>query len=456
MPRVSSQTENRATTHASPDNGRGRAWPAAALVGVLCVAALLLSGLMLSGATSAATAWATAQVGAPAAQAEGAAQAAAASEASPVLSAYPPYSPQWRIGYGVAREIGPVTDYAVDQLCAGWYHDWGTLRTPPRPGGMDYIHHIRVSATHFDLANPTNYDWARLEANIRANPGALWVIGNEPDGKAPGACDQRLPTDYAKIYKIFYDRIKGVDSAAQVANGPIIQGTPVRMQWLTKVWDEYRRLYGADWPVDVWTMHNQIVREAPDQGADIPPGCDVALGRNYGEQDNDNMRFFIEHVVRMRQWMKDHGQQSRPLYLTEYGVLQPEYYGYSVDRVNEYMNNSFTYMLYARDTSLGMPADNYHLVQRWNWFSLNAPMGHLGQGGWNGNLFDPTTRQITEVGRNFARFVCREAIPTPTPTTNPPASVIVREAEGGTLHGAMRTGTLSSASDCRYVHVPPG
>jgi hypothetical protein len=104
-----------------------------------------------------------------------------------------------------------------------------------------------------------------------------------------------------------------------------------------------------------------------------------------------------------------------------------------------------------------MPGDENRLVQRWAWFALNTPMGTGGQGGaWNGNLFDPATRQITEHGRNFARFTCNTVKPTPTPGTTPLGPVITREAEGGNTHGAMTRGEVQSASDCRYIHVPAG
>ena len=371
------------------------------------------------------------------------------------LASFPAYSDRWRIGFGCAREHGYVTDYDISQLCAGWYHDWGTWLHPPRPDGIEFVQHVRVAERHFDLANPDTYSWATLQARVQANPGAVWVIGNEPDGRSPTACDSRYPHEYAQIYKRFYDFIKGVDPTARVAIGSIIQGTPLRMQWLTLTWNAYKDFYGVDMPVDVWTMHNQMVTEAPSQGADIPLGTDPALARVIGEQDNDNLSLFIEYVVRMRQWMKDRGQQNKPLYITEYGVLQPEYLGFTSDRINQFMNSTFTWMYHAKDPNLGLPEDDYRLVQRWNWFALNVPHGSLGQGGWNGSLFDLETGQLTEIGRNFGRWACSAVHPTPTPGTTPLPDPIVREAEHGTTYGKMVRKTDNSASACRYVVVDP-
>ena len=359
------------------------------------------------------------------------------------LTAYPQYSPNWRIGFGI--DGAGIEAYDVSQLCAGWYHDWGTQLSPVRPDGMDYIQTIRIRPTVFDLEHPENYDWAGLDTKIAANPGAIWTIGNEPDGRAQGHCGDRTPQEYAEIYHIFYEHIKGLDDTALISIGPIIQGTPIRLLWLDRTWAAYDDLYHTDMPVDVWNMHNQIVWEAPDTGADIPKGCEdrTDLGMSYGVQDCDNMTIFTTHVRAVRTWMKDHGQQDKPLILSEYGVLQPEYEGFTVDRINEFMNRTFTYLLYAADTGLGMPADSYHLVQRWAWFSLNSDY-------WNGPLFDRATKEIFECGRNFSRFACGGAFSTPTPTSNLPSPLSRREAESGSLDG-VPVEEIGSASDCRYI-----
>jgi len=352
-----------------------------------------------------------------------------------------------------------VDQYDVAQLCGGWYHDWGNTLHPARPAGIEYVQSLRVGPKFFNPDNPEAYPWQSLYSQIDANPGSVWQIGNEPDGSPiEPSCDGLAPASYARVYKIFYDRIKARDASAQIANGPIIQGSPIRMQWLTKVWDAYRAQNGGQtMPVDVWNMHNQIIWEEPDSGGYLPLDCDPSLawGRTRLHLGNvDDPEIFREFVERMRQWMKDHGQQHKPLIISEYGMMQPEHDGFTVDRVNQFMDATFTYLMHAKDPDLGMPADEYRLVQRWNWFSLNAPMGVLGVGGWNGNLFDPDTLQITEFGRNFARLACNEVHPTPTPNTTPAPGMVKREAEAGSLHGAVAMGYDATASGCRYIHIP--
>ena len=208
-------------------------------------------------------------------------------------------------------------------------------------------------------------------------------------------------------------------------------------------------------PVDVWNMHNQVVWERDTGGAYIPKDCDANLAMGWLTlSDVDNPEIFRDLVENMRQWMKDHGQQNKQLIISEYGMMQPEYDGFTVDRVNQYMTSTFLYLLTAQDPTLGMPSDENRLVQRWGWFSLNAPLGRLGFGGWNGNLFDRDTKAITEFGRNYARLACAANHPTPTPNTTPLSSFVRREAESATLHGTMVIEQLDSASGCRYVTAP--
>ena len=58
----------------------------------------------------------------------------------------------------------------------------------------------------------------------------------------------------------------------------------------------------------------------------------------------------------------------------------------------------------AIDDELGYPADGNRLVQRWAWFSLDWPAYDpvLAPKGFNGNLFDPFTSQVTGYGLHYA------------------------------------------------------
>jgi hypothetical protein len=137
-------------------------------------------------------------------------------------------------------------------------------------------------------------------------------------------------------------------------------------------------------------------------GAEIPPGIDAPFGVKRDAQDNDNMDIFEGQIWAFRQWMAARGYAGDPLIVTEYGILMPESYGFSAERVTEFMGKTFDFFSTATDPNLGDPSDNYRLVQRWAWFSLDVPPYEQNDAGFNGNLFDPQTTELTESGLYYA------------------------------------------------------
>ena len=330
-------------------------------------------------------------------------------------------SPNERFGFGVVTDIG---NFDVGRLHAGWYVNWGATSQIRNPAGLEYVQIIRLCDSQYrPCSTPyTPYGEALVQA-VRNNPGLLWLIGNEPDRIR--VQDSVHPTVYAQLYHELYYLIKGLDPTARIAIGGMVQATPLRMQWLEMVWNEYQRLYGETMPVDVWNVHAFVLRElrpglplprllacAPPGatelgawGAEIPPGIDADCGLWIEIDDLDRMDLFQENIVRFRQWMRDHGQQDKELIISEYGILFPEELGYHYARVRSYMYATFDYFLNARDSQLGMPADGYRLVQRWAWYSLDDDSFSWGRT-W-GALFDPDTRQITPMGEAFAAYTSR-------------------------------------------------
>jgi hypothetical protein len=78
--------------------------------------------------------------------------------------------------------------------------------------------------------------------------------------------------------------------------------------------------------------------------------------------------------------MAAHGQQNKPLWITEYGILMPAEYGFDTDRVIAFLEGSFDLFQSLRDPATGFAEDNYRLVQRWNWYSARDsryPTGNL-------------------------------------------------------------------------------
>jgi hypothetical protein len=316
-------------------------------------------------------------------------------------------SPICRFGVNVTADID---NFDITPLRMGWYLDYSARANPSQPNGVDYMPTIRLAQVRVAGQRTDDYTYTpsgtTLQNAIAGNPGAAWIIGNEPDRIE--VQDDMEPHVYATAYHELYHLIKTADPSARIVAGSIVQPTPIRLLYLDLVLQAYLDQFGRPMPVDAWSIHNFILREVscdynhPDDegcwGAEIPPGVNVDFGEIVTIEDNDNMTLFAERIVRFRQWMKDRGYGHLPLYLTEYGILMPEDFGFPPARVNAFMNNTYNYLRSAQDPVLGYPADSYRLVQKWSWFSIH----HLD---FNGDLFfNEPPYDLTPIGQNFADY----------------------------------------------------
>ena len=299
-------------------------------------------------------------------------------------------SPNERFGFGV---LYGIDSYDVVPLNAGWYQDWGYAASASHPGSILAAHVVRVSPDGLHL------NLAAIQRLADEDPGALWLIGNEPDMFRQ---DNVTPIQYVTQYRQAYFAIKGYDPTAQVAAGGIVQPTPLRLGWLSVAWDTYQQLYGSPMPVDVWNIHNYILQETPGEwGCGIPPGYYGERPQTYPASSHDDLTIFQDHVRAMRQWMADHGQRDKPLIISEYGILFPGSSGYDLTRVSNFFVNTTNWMLTASDPALGYPADDNHLVQRWMWYSLDDT-NFNDSGDTIAALMDPPTHQVRAMGQVFA------------------------------------------------------
>jgi hypothetical protein len=173
----------------------------------------------------------------------------------------PPWSGTARFGFGVVRN--PIEEYNVSPLGADWYLDFGFRDDPPPLLDMEYAQTIRLSESGYAP------DQAAIEKYAHAQPGTLWLIGNEPDAPAQ---DCVTPHTYAQLYHDLYYVIKGADPTAKVAIGGVVQPTPLRLQYLDMILDEYQGRYGVKIPVDVWNVHDHLPPADPRlQGLDERP-----------------------------------------------------------------------------------------------------------------------------------------------------------------------------------------
>jgi hypothetical protein len=340
---------------------------------------------------------------------------------TPMVAQAPVEMPTWpgfcyeQDRFGFWDVAGAIELYDVAQLHAGWYSHYTVLEDPPRPGGLRFAQLVRISddGPLADAACSRCPTWDEVRAIAQENPGSLWLIGNEPDRQ-----DYIVAERYAQIYHDFYSFLKAEDASAQVAIGGVVQATPIRLQYLDMILDSYQATYSETMPIDVWNVHNYVLREkhfypgCPDcWGCDIPPGTDPALAIEYELNDHDLLDAhptdperigWKAQLTLMREWMRDRGYQDRPLIISEFGILMSLYHGYDYPRVRNFMLETFEWLTTTTDPDIGYPADGNRLVQAWAWYSLAQstfewyPM--------ETHLFDPQTRAITELGLDFGAY----------------------------------------------------
>jgi hypothetical protein len=324
----------------------------------------------------------------------------------------PPYpNPRDRFGFDSLGD-DPLTNYDVALLNAGWYSDWSASANPSHPDDLTYVQLVRFKAGS-DPHDPTQVTVSpnrNTIANIAAaHPGSLWMMGNEPDSLYQGT--PIYPDVYAHIYHEFYSYIKGLDPTAVIANGGIVQPTPCRMMYLDIVWDTYQQAYGEPMPVDVWNIHAFVLHEVYGEwGASTPPGVPTSCAMEYLIRDGDNINFFRQNLVAFRQWMANKGEQNKPLVISEYGILMPEYYPsgaplydedgrtFYPERVSQFMTQTFDMFLYETYPDVGYPEDGYRLVQAWAWYSLSEDQHY------NGYLFHSDDKTISSMGQTYADY----------------------------------------------------
>ena len=332
--------------------------------------------------------------------------------------------------YGAAP-LDRASLQTISKIGAGWYLNFGmNPGNPPPPNGSEFVNMIRVKqAKDGDVYLPSFIVEPPLDATlanrIKNNPGQLYIAGNEVDRIGQG---EMFPDVYARAYHEIYSFVKRNDPTAQVANSGLVQVTPNRLQYLDLVWKHYLATYGTTMPVDVWTMHLYVLPEVTPQGqpngiANVALGTDPSLGKREsgGDKDacaldevycfaeHDDLSIFAEQVVAMRQWMKTHGQQNKPLLITEYSVLYPyeldegscfiqDEFGncFTPQRISDFMVSTYAYLNSASNAELGYPLDGNRLVQRWMWFSV-----YYEQEGASSNLAQTDRVTLTRVGQTF-------------------------------------------------------
>lgn len=338
---------------------------------------------------------ATAVVTATSAPPDGAPAASPSAQPLPADAPMEPADLRSRLGVGVPLKVTQFTFDAEDarQLGLGWYLDWDTESNPVKADGLEFVQMVRVRGEKYFPAR------ADIIAAIAANPGSLWLIGNEPDVRWQ---DNTTPAQYAARYHELHTLIKTLDPSAQVAIGAVTQVTPLRLQYIEDVLAAYQTLVGEPMPVDVWNIHAFILREERDSwGVSVPPGSDVEQGILWEIKDHNDLALFQQQIVDFRRWMARNGQRDKPLIVSEYGILMPSEYGFPPEVVADFMRATFDYLLNARDEEIGFASDDNRLVQKLAWYSLSDTVYP------SGNLLDPVSGELTQLGQAFADYSAR-------------------------------------------------
>ena len=355
--------------------------------------------------------------------------------------------PNCRLGVGGAGSPN-LAGYDLGQLNMGVYLDWLYNSDPNTnlslPTNIEYFQVVHVKqfktcgAGHCFGAylTPPSYnvtpDIATITSIAQSRPGMLWFIGNEIDridwdngNGTYGGQDEITAELYATAYHEIQQAIKMADPTARVGIGSVILASPLRLQYLDRVWDAYFNQYGYTMgnDIDVWNIHGFLLREVRGEwGADVPAGLDNSdadLTNDYDPSkgfligkdltttvsEHHNIERFKEFTVALRTWMAEHGERDKPLINTEFGVLFKSFGNITDQQVNDYMNSAFDYLLTATDASIGFPADENKLVQSWVWYSLNDTAN------FNGNLFDPNTKALSAFGTNWKNYVTNPTKP---------------------------------------------
>ncbi len=320
--------------------------------------------------------------------------------------------------FGVAS-VGTSEGYDIAGLGVGSYLDWGAVTNPSLPKGVEYIRVLRVRD---DLYPET---LANLPGWVEANPGGVWMVGNEPDTFYEGQ-DALWPEIYADRYYKLARIIRRLDPTALIGFGTIVQPTPIRIHYMQRAWNQLAADAGgtgeASRLIDIWSIHAFILNEqCGNWGTGIPPGffcTDPDAVRITDFDDTHDIAIFEPRIAAFRGWMAEIGERAKPLWITEYGSLfppvnqpdPPYYYEVSDELTAAFMVDTFNYMLSASDAATGMPADGDQLVQRWYWYSLNDHRYHYG-----GSLYNPDYPLygdlITLVGNSFINYQADHLVP---------------------------------------------
>jgi hypothetical protein len=300
-----------------------------------------------------------------------------------------------------------MDNYDMTLLGVDSYINWSIEPDFNEPNNYQHVKVIRTwgNDEQFEITK-TN-----LPSKLHLYPGTIWIIGNEPDTTYDKQ-DNLTAEIYAKRFLELSSIIRNNDPSAFIGFAPIVQPSPVRIFYLELVLEKMEKLLeGTGLSIsstfDIWTIHAFLLDEIPGSGwgTGLPPGITLdMLDENHQPMnldlftDTHSISLFENLIINFRGWVKENDLGNKPLWITEFGSLMPYYYVPEIETI-AYLNETFDFLISYKDLEIGYPADDYRLVQKWYWYSLNHPIEDMG-----GSFYNLDNNFETATGRSFRQY----------------------------------------------------
>ncbi|KKU92006.1 MAG: hypothetical protein UY21_C0007G0025 [Microgenomates group bacterium GW2011_GWA1_48_10] len=338
-------------------------------------------------------------------------------------------------GWGVANISNKDWQNFWKEYGVGWYVDWSYKFTPPAQAAfLASVNKERL--TLVGKSKNDRYSAANCQAlknTVAANPEAfgvaktLWSVGNELGYDDPGM----TATLYATQFISWRDCIKSINPNYKVGSGAIISP-----------YTRHPRAYGPDSgcvaslsdPASGESyFRTYINRIRALNGAKLP---DFIVMHGYfwcmptpTGVSNPQLSRFINQINLYRAEMKQLGLQGKDLIIKEF--FDTSSGGYPGGRVG-FMTDAVNFLMNARDTNLGNPGDDFHLVQRFAWFNL---INDLAGATYTQTLRSNNFASWTALGNNYQSLIKKYAGVLP-----PPAACQTAVWQNGSCGGSCPVG----------------
>jgi len=330
-----------------------------------------------------------------------------------------------RAAGGVMEDLGmPAESYA---------YIWDTLQPTNVPNMVRpcrYWQYVDVPwQRYWGYLHETDqiYDPVQFGNYVTANPGKVWIIGNEPDLLGQ---DGLTPQQYAAMYSTYHSFISSRDGTARFAvgahSGDAVPGNvDATISWWNQVLAEWNyRHPGVTMPVEVWNFH--CYASTPNRDA------------------QDVMDLYIQPFINWVRTVDSGAYAGAEIWCTEFGVgfwhgpLNAEWVAPFMQRLCLLLEQSD--------------------VDRWFWFL--GPWDNW-SGDWQQTCLLDASGSPTVLGTiygDLARsYPNPEATPMPDPVPSGPPDVFTDDFEDGNDAGWIRKAGDWHVEEGAYrnSYIPP-